>query len=120
MTQRQERQAEDDTQQLTPTLENHTPGLGQQMHNSNEVTPRCPQSHASPTSKYQFSARHEKQYHAFECELAVKLHAKDVNAETSANGKPRQDQATMRGFTVLDLLTPKSLLSLGFSIMHNS
>ena len=37
----------------------------EQMHSSNEaVTQRCPQGQASPTSKYQFFERHEKQYHA--------------------------------------------------------
>ena len=57
------REAEGDIQQLmTLTPENNTNGLGEEMHNSNEVT--CPQRHASPTSKYQLSERHEKQYHA--------------------------------------------------------
>ena len=30
----------------------------------------------------------------FECELAVKLHSKDVEVGTSVNGNPRQDQVT--------------------------
>ena len=38
----------------TPTPENNTQGLGEQMHSSNKVTQRCPQTLASPTSKYQF------------------------------------------------------------------
>ena len=54
------REAEGDIQQLTPTPENSTQGLD----NSNEVTQMCPLRHSSPTSKYQFSERHEQQYHA--------------------------------------------------------
>ena len=34
---------EADIQQLTPTPDNNTQRLGEQMHNSNEVTLRCPQ-----------------------------------------------------------------------------
>ena len=36
------REAESDIHQLTPTLENNTTGLGEQMYNSNEATQRCP------------------------------------------------------------------------------
>ena len=40
----------------------------------------------------------------FEGEFAGKLHAKDDEVRTSANGIPRQDQSPWGGFTVLDLL----------------
>ena len=40
----------------------------------------------------------------FEGKPPVKLHAKNIEVETNANGNPRQDQVTMGGFTVLDLL----------------
>ena len=58
------REAEDNVPQQTPTPENNTQGLGEQMHSSNEVTQRCPQRRASPTSKYQFFERPERQYRA--------------------------------------------------------
>ena len=45
------REAVGDIQQQTITLENNTQGLGEQIHNSNEVTQRCPQRNALPTSK---------------------------------------------------------------------
>ena len=67
------------------------------MHSSNEVTQRCPQRQASPTSKYQFFERHGRQYPhmVFGGESAVKLHAKNVKVGTSANGNHRLDQVTM-------------------------
>ena len=67
------------------------------MQNSNEVTQRCPQIYVSPSSKYQFSERHGKKYHAmiFEGELPVKLHAKDVEVGTGSDRNPRKDQVTM-------------------------
>ena len=37
------REAEDVIQQQTPTQENNTQGLGEQMHSSNEATQRCTQ-----------------------------------------------------------------------------
>ena len=82
------REAEYDIQRQTPTPENNTQGLGEPMHNSNEAAQRCPQRHASPTSKYHFFERHEM---VFKCELAVKLHAKNVEVGTSSNGNHRQD-----------------------------
>ena len=39
------REAEDDIQQHTPTPENNTQRLGEQMHCSNEATQRCSQRH---------------------------------------------------------------------------
>ena len=62
------REAESDIQ-MTPTLENNTHGLREQMQNSNEVTQRCPQIYISPTSKYQFSERHGKHYHAHDLRM---------------------------------------------------
>ena len=44
-------ETEYDIQQLIPTMENNTVGLGEQIQNSNEVTQRCPQIYISPTSK---------------------------------------------------------------------
>ena len=46
------RAAEDDIKQQTPTPENNTQGLGEQMYSSNEATQRYPQRHTSPTLKY--------------------------------------------------------------------
>ena len=40
----------------------------------------------------------------FEGELAGKLHAKDDEVRTSANGIPRQNRSKWGGSTVLDLL----------------
>ena len=88
------REAENDIQHRTPTLENNTQGLGKQMHSSNDATQRCPQRHASPTSKYQFFERHER-HMVFESKLAVKPHAKNIEVGTSANGNPREDQVCM-------------------------
>ena len=50
--------------QQTPTPENNTQGLGEQMQSSIEATQRCPQRYASLTSKYQFFQRHVRQYRA--------------------------------------------------------
>ena len=49
---------------VLPTSENNTQVLGERIQNGNEVTQRCPQIYVSPTSKYKFSERHGKQYHA--------------------------------------------------------
>ena len=40
-------EAEDDIQQLTPTPQNNTQGLGKQMQNNNAVTRRCPEMYVS-------------------------------------------------------------------------
>ena len=72
---------------LTATPENNTRGSGEQMHISNEVTQRCSQRYASPTSKYKFSERYE----SVEGEFDVKLDTKDVEVGTSANGNPTQN-----------------------------
>ena len=71
---------EGDIQQLTPTPENNTQGLGEQMQNSNEV-------HRG-VHKYTFNQPQNTNslrdtgnnimHMVFEGELAVKLHAKDV------------------------------------------
>ena len=44
--------AEGDSQQQTHTPENNTRGLGEQMHNSNDITQISPQRHALPNSEY--------------------------------------------------------------------
>ena len=91
------REAEDIIQQQTTTPENKTQGLEEQMRSSYEATQRCPQRHASPTSKYQFFERHERQYNkhvvlynntccigvcmVLEREPAAKLHAKNIEVE---------------------------------------
>ena len=54
----------------------------------------------------------------FEGEPAVKLPAKNVKGGTSANGNPDKTKSTRGGLAVLDLLTTKALVLLGFSIMH--
>ena len=54
----------------------------------------------------------------FEDEPAVKLPAKNVKVGTSTNGNPGQDQVTMGGLTIRELLTTKALVLLGFSIMQ--
>ena len=54
----------------------------------------------------------------FECELAVKLRAKDVEVGTSSNRNPGQDQVTMGRAHSQDLLTTNTLVLLGFSIIH--
>ena len=54
----------------------------------------------------------------FECELVVKLHAKDVEVGTSPIGIPDKTKSPWGWFTVLDLLTTKALVLLGFSITH--
>ena len=45
----------------------------------------------------------------FEGVPAVKLHTKNVEVGTSANGNLRQDKSPWGGFTFLDLLTSKAL-----------
>ena len=55
----------------------------------------------------------------FECELAVKLHAKDVEVRTSVDKTPDNTKSPWGVFTVLELLTKKALILLGFSIMHH-
>ena len=67
------------------------------MQNSNEATQRFSQQHTSPTSKYQFfeNARYNTAHIVLEGEPAVKLHAKNVEVGTSANGNQRQDHVTM-------------------------
>ena len=57
-----------------------------------------------------------------EGELSVKLHSKNVEAGTSANGNPTQDQVSIGQVihdTVLDLLITKALVLLETSIMHS-
>ena len=48
----------------------------------------------------------------FEGELAVKLHDKDVEVETRATGTPDKTKSPRGGFTVLDLLTIKTIIFL--------
>ena len=65
-------EVEGDSQQLTPTPENNTWGLREQMHNK-------------PTTKYPFAARHGTQYRmVFEGELDVKLYAKDFEVRSTS------------------------------------
>ena len=54
----------------------------------------------------------------FESENAVKLHAKDIEDRTCANGNPSKTKSPWGGFTVLDLLTTKDIVLLGFRNMH--
>ena len=54
----------------------------------------------------------------FEGESAVKLHAKNVKLGTRVNGTSDKTKSQLGGLTVLDLLTTKASVLLGFSIMH--
>ena len=54
----------------------------------------------------------------FDCEVAFKLHAKNVEVGTSINGNPQNTKSPWGGYTALYLLTTKALVLLGFSIMH--
>ena len=112
------RKVKDDIEQLTPTPENNTQGLGEKMHHFNEATHRCPQRHASPTSKYKFSERQEKQYHAhglrrWACMLS------DFTQRMSRLGlaqmeTPDKTKSPWGGFAVLqDILTTKALVLYG-------
>ena len=47
----------------------------------------------------------------FECELAIKIHAKDVEVGSSSDRNLKQDpKSPWGGLTVLDLLTTKALV----------
>ena len=59
----------------------------------------------------------------FEGELAVKLHAEEVEVCTSSERNHREERVAMGdrggvGFTAMDLLTTKALVLLGFSIIQ--
>ena len=55
----------------------------------------------------------------FEGEPAVKLHDKNVEVGTSANGNSRQDQVTKgRVDSLGSIITTKAFVLLGFSIFH--
>ena len=54
----------------------------------------------------------------FESEPAVKLHNKNIEVGTSANGTQDKTKSPLGGFTVLDQLTTTALILLGFSVMH--
>ena len=54
----------------------------------------------------------------FAGELAVKLHAKDVEVETGTNGNSQKDKLLFGGFTVLDQLMTKKLVLLELNIMY--
>ena len=92
-------EAESDIQQLTPTPENNTQWLGDQMQNSNEVTQRCPQIlfHQTQNIKsLRYTGYNSRPTHiVFEGELAVKLRSKDVEVGTSMDRRLKQDQVTL-------------------------
>ena len=69
------------------------------MHNSNEVTQRCPQIYISPTSKYQFAETNKKQYHTHNLRrrTVIKFHAKEVEVGTSMNGNPDETKSPWEG-----------------------
>ena len=54
----------------------------------------------------------------FEGELAVKLHAKNIEFVITQMETPDKTKSPWEGFTVLDLLTTKALILFGFIIMH--
>ena len=54
----------------------------------------------------------------FDCDLAVKLHVKDVEVGTSSNGYPRQGKVTMWKVQSPHLLKNKVSDLLGLGVMH--
>ena len=90
-------EAEGDIQQQTPTPENNTQGLGEQMQNSNEVTQRCPQIsfHQPQNITSMRYTGYNTMHMVFKGELAVKLHSKDVEVGTSTDRNLKQDQVTL-------------------------
>ena len=90
------------------------------MHSSNDATQRYQQDtlHQPQNTNSLRDTRDDTKHMVIEGEPAVEHHTKNVEIGTSANGNPRQDQSPWEGFTVLDLLTTKVLVLLGFSIMH--
>ena len=99
------REAEDDIQQQTPTPENKC-RIATKQHRA--VQKETLHQHRNTNSLR--DAKDNTTHVVFEGELAVKLHTSNVEVGTSANGNHRQDQVTMGGLTVLDLLTTKAFV----------
>ena len=82
--------------------------VGEQMHDSTEITQLYPQRFASPNTKYQFSGRHDWQYHEhglrkWAC-CQTSRHARMSRLGLVRMENPRQKQVTLLGgFPVLDL-----------------
>ena len=100
-------EAEDDIQQQTPTPKNNTHGLGDQIHSSNEVTKVHNEVHIHQFQNTIFlrDTRDITTHMVFEDKLVVKLHAKNIEVGTIANGTPDKTKSPWGGFTVQDLLT---------------
>ena len=103
---------------LTSTPENNTHILGEQMHSSNEITQRCPQRHATPTSKYQFFEKHGKQYHEhglrrWDCCQTSREGCRGCHSLKWKH--PDKTKSPWGRFTILDLVTTEALALLGFS-----
>ena len=79
------REAEDGIQQLSSTQENKTQGFGEQMYNSNEVTQNKDMLHKPQNTNSLRDMRNNTTQVVFEGELALKLHAKDVEVGTGIN-----------------------------------
>ena len=86
-----DQEAEDDIQQLTLTPESNTQELREQMQNSKEATQRCQRYtfHQSQNTNYSLTHTGNNTTHmVFEGEVAVKLHAKDVEVATNSDKNP--------------------------------
>ena len=112
------RAAEDDIQHQTPTPENNTQGLEEQMHSSNEATQRL--LHQPQNTNSLRNTRDNTEHIFFEGEPAVILHAKNTEVGGSANENPRQDKVTMGRVHSPGSTNHQSLSLLVFSIMHHS
>ena len=104
------------------TCEQYSIGLGEQMHNGNEVTQRCPQIHIRFTN-LNISILLETR-ETIPCTWSLKV-------SLMSNFAPRMSwlvltrmetthktKSPWREITVLDLFTTKALVLLGFSFMH--
>ena len=84
------------------------------MQNSNEVTQRCPQIYVSPTSKYQFTERHG----SWKVSLPSNFMIRMSRLGPALMETPDKTKSPWGGLTVLDLLTTKALVLIGFSVVH--
>ena len=92
------REAEDDIQQLAPTPENNTQGLGEQMYRIATKQHRGVYKGTLQQPQNSNSLRDtgdDTMHMVFEGEPAVKFHAMNVKVGTSTNGNRRQDQVTI-------------------------
>ena len=112
-------EAEGGNQQLTPTQENSTQGLGEHMQNSNEATQRVHKHmfHQPQNTKPLSDTANNTMHMVFDGELTVKLHTKDVEVGTRIE-TPDKTKPIWGGLKVLDLLMTWALVLLIFSMMY--